>query len=249
MSLQADFFAATPAPDARPYESEVEAWIAAGGTEDEMEHRRRNKEDHRAVLMVVHTLQRVAELMGYRFVLNNESCPSYMLGVVLLQEQHNPERGYYVHAELTSPKKLRISGMARDLQSFFEIDDNQNNSIGVSWQRSPEAIVKEIYTRLHPRYREICARAEVRRQAFEREGAQLRALITQAVQAAGPTAQGSVMKQNGCHEATMHAGRWNATSVRAQASLYNGEKFKLTFDSVPPELALQLLRIFGEYHS
>jgi hypothetical protein len=233
-------------------EAELEAWICGPGDEPDdwhTRHRREHKEARRQTVLLYRKLRRVAELMGYTFHLEEESW-SYDPQRVELREPGNPNRGYSARVDYRDGKKVKFSGLTADIHEHVYHDDHGNDTIGVSISRSAEDMVKEIYSRLRQPYRELRAKAESRKEAFDSETRRLTELIELAKQAAGPAARGGVELSQRQHQAKMSAsgpGGYPAPCVDASAHLYNGEHFTLKFDRIPPDLAIRLLQEFGEH--
>lgn len=243
---------AAPTQAEAELEAELEAWIESGRPDEDdwyRKHRRENKEARRQTILLYRKLRRVAELMGYVFYVDEES-HSYDPGRVELREPGNPNRGYSARVDWNDRKKVKFSGLTADVHQHIYHDDHGSDTIGVSMSRSAEDMVKEIYSRLRQPYRELRARAESRKEAYDSEQRRLAELIEMAKQAAGPAARGDVERRHNQTEAKFCAsgpGGYPAPCVDGTAHLYNGEHYCLKFDRIPPALALRLLQEFGEW--
>lgn len=258
MTAQATMF--DELPPARPTDTEAELaaeldrWVGDTSNDPDGDSywRRRRAEDRpkrKATLQFYAKMRRVAELIGYTCTI--EDAGQAEAQRVELLEPGSAVRGYSARIDWRDSKKVRFHGLTRDVHDHISYDDPGNVEIGVSLSRPPEAMVKEIYSRLRQPYRELRGRAEQRKAAYESEGRRLAELIEQAKKAAGPSARGGVeTRDRNQHDAKMSAsgpGGYPAPGVEAEAHLYNGEHFTLKFDRIPPGLAMRLLQEFGEY--
>lgn len=235
---------------ARDYEAELDAWVAEADPDSESwtyKNRQSHRDARRRTLQFYDKMRRVAELLGYDFFLEEDGGLCYDPSRVELREPGSTVRGYSARIHWQNQKMVHFSGMTQDLGDHVYYDE-RDDAINVNRERPAEEMAREIYGRLRQPYREIRARGESRKDAFESELIQLRQMVEQAKAVASPNARGEVtVRGRGDRQANFDAGTWPGPCMKGEASLYDGPHYDLKFERLPPALALRLLQEYGEY--